>query len=297
MAYDDEENKKCTAAFIEGSLERALPKKVKAKYEEAVFEAAIEGSGIKNICKCPKCDFTAMLPETERIFRCPNPGCFYKSCRECGEPPHLPLKCDEVEKESHASARKKIEEAMTEARVRVCPSDTCHKRFYKTEGCNKMTCACTTIICYVCRGMVEKQVGYKHFCQISNCNHKECGKCPLFTNSIEDDRQAMREAGIKALNSYEGRIASTGDQGVDIDRLLEANTGKADEMERAARIAQQYAAGGVGAMARAYNDPAVIARGHAVAPDQQLAVAAGVAQPAAAAVAPGVLGRMNNFGR
>ena len=105
---------------------------------QAIYEAAVEEAGLCNIAKCPICDFTAMCDD--RVFRCPAVGCGYESCRECGEPPHFPLKCSEVEKTSHAESRKKIEEAMTQARVRECPD--CGKRFFKTEGCNKMSCSC-----------------------------------------------------------------------------------------------------------------------------------------------------------
>ena len=141
--------------------------------------------------RCPKCDFQALLAVSVKIFRCPASGCFYHSCSECGEPPHLPLRCEEVEKESHAKGRKAVEEAMTEARVRECPK--CAKRFYKVEGCNKMSCACGTLTCYICRKEVKKEVGYKHFCQKPHCRHTDglCNGCPLFSNSAEDDRLAM----------------------------------------------------------------------------------------------------------
>ena len=279
---------KCVASFIAGSLERALPPKVRAKYEEALFNAAVTSAGLET-SKCPKCDFQALLPPTERVFRCPRKGCYYESCRDCGEPPHMPLRCSEVEKESHVEGRKNVEEAMTAARVRECPNPACRKRFYKVEGCNKMTCACLSIICYVCRGKVEATVGYKHFCQIPNCTHGSCERCPLFTNSVEDDRQAMKEAGIKAMAANAkllqlgtgggkndaketekggrgggvvgvgvgGRAVEGGEgpgSGLDLDRLLEESSVPADVAERAMRAAQQAAVGGVGAMARAFHD-------------------------------------------
>ena len=84
--------------------------------------------------KCPKCDFQAIVPETEQIFDCPQ--CQHQSCRKCGEDPHIPLRCEEVEKKDETSARIRVEEAMTKARVRHCPNG-CKQPFYKTEGCNK----------------------------------------------------------------------------------------------------------------------------------------------------------------
>ena len=136
-----------------------------------------------------------MLPETQMIFCCPH--CGYESCRHCGEPPHIPLKCSEVEKKDETSARLQIEEAMTQARIRHCPKG-CKKVFYKIEGCNRMTCpTCQTHMCYVCRKEIPESVGYKHFCQKPHCDHKSCNKCQLYSKTEEDDLRAAREAGIK----------------------------------------------------------------------------------------------------
>ncbi len=262
-----DDGKPCSGGFTQQMLERALPKKVLKKLDEAIFTNAVEKAGVEDLCRCPECDFQAMLPEGERIFRCPAPGCFFESCKDCGEPPHFPLKCDEVEKRAHLDSRKKVEEAMTTARIRECPG--CKKRFFKVEGCNKMTCACGVISCYVCRAKVDKLVGYKHFCQVTNCLHKDCKKCPLFTNSVEDDRQAMREAGIKAMHDAgkgwgEEKMAESK---LDVDQLLEkSDKAKRDAMGRAARLAQQNAHLGVGAMARAaYNEIDGVGRGAAAA--------------------------------
>jgi hypothetical protein len=116
------------------------------------------------------------------------------------------LKCSEVEKKSETQARLSVEEAMTAARIRECPK--CKTRFFKTEGCNKMVCTCNTFLCYICRKDITKQ-GYGHFCQTAHCDHKSCGKCKLFTNTVEDDRQAMLEAGMKKINELKNSSAAT----------------------------------------------------------------------------------------
>ena len=65
-----------------------------------------------------------------------------------------------------------------------------------------MTCACGTFICYLCRRDISKEK-YQHFCQTPHCDHKTCQKCLLYTNTVEDDRRAMLEAGLKVLNNEE----------------------------------------------------------------------------------------------
>ena len=246
-----DDGKSCPGTFDRSMLERALPKKMLAKLDEAVFTQAVEKAGLTGMARCPKCDYQVMLPDTEKLLSCPALRCFYESCRDCGEPPHFPLRCDEVERQNQTDGRKNIEEAMTEARVRECPD--CKKRFFKTEGCNKMTCACGCLSCYICRAKVEKTVGYKHFCQVSNCAHDKCNKCPLFSNSVDDDRLAMREAGMKALCENQDLLLKTdeSENGVDIDNLLESASTKTKKEQAAARAAQQNAHLGVGAMARA----------------------------------------------
>ena len=78
--------------------------------------------------------------------------------RLCGELNHIPLRCEEVEKDSETKMRIYIENKMAEAMLRTCWK--CKKRFYKTTGCNKMTCVCGASMCYVCREPIKD---YSHF--------------------------------------------------------------------------------------------------------------------------------------
>uniref|UniRef100_A0A7S2UPE1 RING-type domain-containing protein n=2 Tax=Attheya septentrionalis TaxID=420275 RepID=A0A7S2UPE1_9STRA len=163
------------------------------------------------------------------ILNCPE--CGVDSCRKCGDEPHIPLKCSEVEKKTETNGRKVVEEAMTAAKVRICPK--CKKGFFKSDGCNKITCACGTFICYVCRQPIPPKVGYAHFCQTAHCQHQSCHKCPLYSNAEEDDKRAMREAGMKAVAQVQSNnVASTRSSSssstsapiqvrVDVDALLQ----------------------------------------------------------------------------
>eukprot|EP00976_Prorocentrum_cordatum_P110998 1195298-Prorocentrum_minimum.AAC.3 len=68
------------------------------------------------VVKCPYCDLQVEVPEEQRILRCPRESCGMESCKLCGEPPHIPLRCDEVEKAGETRTRLTVEEHMTQGR-------------------------------------------------------------------------------------------------------------------------------------------------------------------------------------
>ena len=79
----------------------------------------------------------------------------------CQEPNHVPLRCNEVEKQDQEEERKKIEERLSEAMMRECWK--CKVKYFKEEGCNKMTCprpGCGAKMCYLCKAQVTD---YTHF--------------------------------------------------------------------------------------------------------------------------------------
>ena len=211
----------------------AFSKLLRRKYEEAKFQADLDKANIPDLCKCPQCGYQAILPDSNKIFHCPS--CSLSSCRHCHKTPHLPLLCSEVAEKSKTSSRTRVEEAMTAARVRECPK--CSKRFYKIDGCNKMTCACGTKICYVCR---EQVVSYAHFCQKAHCKHENCGKCRMYTDAEEDDRQAVKEAGLQEKARV--RMEVGGDESllgdIDVETLAAAEPGKEKKKEKRGRRPQ-----------------------------------------------------------
>lgn len=82
-----------------------------------------------------------------------------------------------------------------------CPS--CATSFVKTDGCNKMTCPCGYVMCYLCRADIKKE-SYQHFCQHfrqrpgTSCT--ECDKCDLYIQ--EDESQTIKLAAQKAAQEY-----------------------------------------------------------------------------------------------
>jgi len=214
----------CCSGFNRSALEKALPEKSLQKYDEIQFQVSLEAAGINDMCSCPKCGFQAALPPTQKVFQCPVIDCRYESCRECGEEAHIPLRCDEVEKERETKGRLTVEEAITQAKIRKCPK--CGKGFIKSDGCNKIRCGCGTFVCYICRQAIKN---YSHFCQAPHCTHKDCNKCALWTKAEEDDLPAMREAGLEAaakvhadsLKETEASKKGPQELNIDVDTILQ----------------------------------------------------------------------------
>jgi TRIAD3 protein (E3 ubiquitin-protein ligase RNF216) len=256
---------KCPGIYTEDMLRRSLSDKVFQKYDEAVRKEAIKvayetsgeggagggeagagGGGAGGgalLFSCPHCETTAELPASNKVFTCPNTECGRQTCRLCKEDSHIPLRCEEVERKSETSARLSMEDAMTEAKIRKCPK--CGLCFLKSEGCNKMTCKCGTLTCYICREEIDKKTGYAHFCQAFNCQHDTpaCSKCPLYSNPEEDDALAVKEAGIHAhakVVSQNTDLSGSTTLGDTLNKLVGGGEGgKAGGGGKRARVAGQ----------------------------------------------------------
>ncbi|CAG0894515.1 unnamed protein product [Darwinula stevensoni] len=149
----------CSALFDYRTLAKLMKPSVMSRILKQKQAEEIKAADIPCLECCPFCDFAMIVEDSnEKLFRCLNPECMKESCRLCKEPSHIPLRCDEVEKEAEVQARTYLENEMSESIIRECHK--CHKRFMKEEGCNKMTCSCGASMCYVCK---KPGVGYDHF--------------------------------------------------------------------------------------------------------------------------------------
>ncbi|OXV05258.1 hypothetical protein Egran_06974 [Elaphomyces granulatus] len=152
----------CKACFSREFLIAAIGLSMMAKLDSLQQQDEIVKAGLDGLEDCPFCEFKAICPPPEeyREFRCLAPDCKKVSCRLCKKETHIPKSCEEVQKEARVK-RHLVEEAMTEALVRTCPS--CKVKIVKDSGCNKLNCSnCGWSICYICRQDISKQ-GYGHF--------------------------------------------------------------------------------------------------------------------------------------
>ena len=113
----------------------------------------------------------------------------------CQEPNHVPLRCNEVEKQDQEEERKKIEERLSEAMMRECWK--CKVKYFKEEGCNKMTCprpGCGAKMCYLCKAQVTD---YTHFYGQGGVPDKK-RTCPLWTDNKKLHEQEVAKEAAKA---------------------------------------------------------------------------------------------------
>ncbi|KAI5777818.1 hypothetical protein EDC01DRAFT_759314 [Geopyxis carbonaria] len=135
-------------------------------------------------------------------FRCAAPACLRASCLTCLKP-FAPFHiCFEAETDG---ARLAAEKAMADAVKRTCPR--CNTSFIKSSGCNKLTCPCGYVMCYICRADV-REVGYAHFCQhfrqVPGRPCAECRRCDLYV--VEDETEKVRRAGVRGEEAYWTRV-------------------------------------------------------------------------------------------
>jgi len=169
----------CGESISIPDIQRSLPKRLSEKLFQKKQLEEIQAAGLDDLVQCPACCYATVMPDPEdKVLVCANTECGKSSCRLCGEDSHVPLSCDEVEKNCEVVARTKVENAMTDAMIRACVK--CGNRFFKEEGCNKMTCKCGQTMCYLCRQPIDK--GYAHYYGQGASPVK--GKCPLWSDNV-----------------------------------------------------------------------------------------------------------------
>merc|ERR1712136_352349 len=135
----------CYEGFPRGQLEAMVDLKTLAALEERAMEESIRMAVVAEaecLIQCPHCIYKVFMPDqSDQVLLCQNPVCMKQTCRFCQEEwndDHIGVSCEDLEKKDEAKIRKKAEEEMTKALLRICNS--CQTPLLKSEGCNKMTC-------------------------------------------------------------------------------------------------------------------------------------------------------------
>ncbi|XP_059472611.1 uncharacterized protein LOC132194979 isoform X2 [Neocloeon triangulifer] len=193
----------CASSFPLQTLKTVLDAKAFTCLLRRMQSEEIRAANIQDLESCPFCDYSYIPDENNALFECQADTCKKVSCRKCKELNHLPLRCEEVEKDAESRLRKEIEERMTNVLIRECYK--CQNKFIKSDGCNKMTCSrCGSKMCYLCRQPIRD---YDHFYQGPQGGPNPNGSCPLYSNNdelhvrqvIEEGEKAKKEAEAKGL--------------------------------------------------------------------------------------------------
>ncbi|KAG0261093.1 hypothetical protein DFQ27_003157 [Actinomortierella ambigua] len=196
----------CTSTFNDAEARRFLSKHVFDRLMRIRQQKELEKAGIESLVECPFCPYAAIVEnEDDKEFRCESPKCRAVSCRLCKAITHIPLTCEEYAKqrdEDHVlAAQHKAEEEMSKALIRECTK--CKTRFFKEEGCNKMTCpTCMTVTCYLCKKEIRN--GYAHFDPTpANSKAANPSLCRLWEDTKARHEREVREAKEKALGQLQ----------------------------------------------------------------------------------------------
>jgi len=181
----------CKFEFTLQEIKKFLPAIVFEKHVQRIQEEEIRQAQIPDLVTCPYCPYSVIITnKDDKVFKCNS--CKKESCILCKEESHIPFRCNEIEKKSEVALRTFIENKMTEALLRKCWK--CKKSFYKTEGCNHMTCSCGAEQCYVCQKPLHRPWA-DHF-------GTNKGQCPPSSNNDELNKKNAIEGGRTALNEY-----------------------------------------------------------------------------------------------
>ena len=199
----------CDNAFSTVNLGFIEPKMLQGLIERQqsdMLAMAFGQSNDEKLHPCPFCSVPSLVPIAVQEFKCLH--CGKASCQFCKVEwrKHIAYgyACSDVEGDDESKVRLKTEEAMTEALVRKCHK--CSRPLIKESGCNKMTCVCGAILCYVCHQPAPD--GYQHFCQHTSapgqtCRAPGCGKCSLVDEVAPDDVKKVEAERLKGERERE----------------------------------------------------------------------------------------------
>ncbi|KAL9190222.1 hypothetical protein ACHAXT_007433 [Thalassiosira profunda] len=145
----------CKELITEEEVARAAPDLL-PKFEGYQLRSFVDTNGSTRWCPGPGCDQVALasgsggaFADAEGVAKCT--GCKTCFCLRCGEEPHAPIGCKDLEKWAVKLADESETANWILANSKPCPK--CSTRIEKNQGCNHMTCrSCKHEFCWICMG-------------------------------------------------------------------------------------------------------------------------------------------------
>ncbi|KAF8523210.1 hypothetical protein JB92DRAFT_2705456 [Gautieria morchelliformis] len=201
----------CKLPFTTDILSQCLDDRTIALWDKLRQAKDIRDANLEGLEDCPFCDYALIIPLTVQqlpVFDCAK--CKNVSCRRCKKKGHAGRPCHDQSEDAKLKAEHAVEEAMTQALLRVCPR--CKAPFIKDHGCNKMKCStCQIYVCYVCRKQITDPLPYQHF-NVCPFHHFASfysqyivfqgqganvpGKCPLYDDDGSSDPRRRHAAEV-----------------------------------------------------------------------------------------------------
>ncbi|XP_046677920.1 uncharacterized protein LOC124365871 isoform X1 [Homalodisca vitripennis] len=197
----------CGGSIPLQTVKEVMEPQMYEKLMDNIQDVEIKAANMSGMEYCPFCNYAIIRPE-EIIFYCKRPSCMKLSCRICRKEAH-PEMCAFLKEQDEEAARHLLEEKMTEALVRQCYK--CNSQFVKEVGCNKMTCNCGALMCYICRQPVKD---YTHFNGPGGDNHN---RCELFS---DDAAVHDRPVAAAAQQAFQQLAANNPGLNLDMDKII-----------------------------------------------------------------------------
>ena len=147
----------CSKEYPEKALKRGLETGTKNAYDKIVALECIKT--LPGFYKCPYCDNGGILDDSVSQYHCMD--CDKSVCTKCSKDFHQGECAGEAKDDGFSI---------------IC---TCGLRIIRGDGCNKLTCVCKKIYCWLCKQNIKD--GYKHFvkgCELYGLRPDEDGYKP-----------------------------------------------------------------------------------------------------------------------